>query len=319
MLTVAADLPGPEDVEAARAALAALDGLPAPEPLPEPAPGSLTAWAADPDALPCPLPPLSARRSRVVDGYAERTGWPTGRLPAEALAADLAARGYAFARGTGYTRHGERVEVSEVGRAVADVLREAADALPLPPGVELLAARDRLADESRAARLAAVDTPDEEIPGGLSVVDYAVALDTSGPMRGLVHRLLAALTPEERAADARPRRAIADALHCTADDLAASAPARRAVVDLVRPHLPAPSAEDLGEDADAATAFLATFDGEDTLRRSTLSALYVEAGSPGDLPPAALRALAAERWGEPRKTRGHFLYRPARASQAATS
>ncbi len=304
------------DPSAARAMLAALDGEPAPEPVPEPAPGSLSAWAADPDARPSPLPPLSARRSRIVDGYPERTGWPVGLLPGEALAADLEARGYTYARGTGYAHHGQRVEVDEVGRAVADVLRQAAAGLPMPPGVEFLAARDRLTEESRAARLAAVETPEEEIPGGLGVVDYAVALDTSRPMRAAVRRRMARLSPEERAVDPRPRRATADALECTAEDLMTSTRARAAVVSLIRPHLPAPAAEDLGEDTEAASAWLASFDEEDVLRRSTLSVLYAEAGRPGDLPPAALRALAAERWGEPRKARGHFIYRPAQARTA---
>ena len=52
--------------------------------------------------------------------------------------------------------------------------------------------------------------------------------------------------------------------------------------------------------------------------RADLPRLYATAGSPGGLAPAALRALAATRWGAPVKVRGTYLYRPARTTVEAT-
>ncbi|MCW3038316.1 MAG: hypothetical protein JWM31_221 [Solirubrobacterales bacterium] len=89
---------------------------------------SLLDWAADPGASPSPLPSVNdRRRNRQGFGLDDALGaWPVGLLPDAPLAADLAARGFAFGRGVGYELRGRPVERTQVARAAADLLDEAA-------------------------------------------------------------------------------------------------------------------------------------------------------------------------------------------------
>ncbi|WP_225753970.1 hypothetical protein [Actinotalea sp. Marseille-Q4924] len=298
----------------ARAALAADRGEPAPAPWPVPHPGGLLAWADTPTSGPGPLPPLETRRTRRGTHGPDHLGWPVGLLPGALIAADLTARGLAFARGAGYTLHGDRISVDQAARMVADVLDAAAFLLPDPRLAALRQIRAVLGEESMAARLRACDDGDRgEIPDGVEFLTWARALDTSGPMRAATALALADATDADRAEDTREtaaeRVALRHALRATAQEIRVSAAARRGVVDLVRPHL-RPATRPV--DATAADAFLARFDAETTLRRSALAPAYAEAGSPGALTKTALLAAADARWGTPARLHGHVTYRPAR-------
>ena len=102
------------------------------------------------------------------------------------------------------------------------------------------------------------------------------------------------------------------AIRATVSELGTSIAARSRLLARVRPHLPAPSID--SGDTEAATAFLVRFDRRGQVRRSGLAARYAEAGSPGNLSPAAFRELAADRWGTPRKLDGYATFRPASAN-----
>lgn len=274
---------------------------------------SLFKFAEDPAAVPNPLPPLEARRSVVVHGFARPGAWPVALLPAGALAVDLVALGVAFQRGSGYAADGRHVEPHDVAFLAATVLEAVADELPWRPKE---AAAERLRVASEQLEIARNNTLDRMGVVADATVDPDPALMRSTyemstySMRRLVTAARRDLDrlPDDVAPSWRP---FSFALMETAADLRASARSRRLLLDLVRPYLPAPSAAPA--DAVAVESFLAQFDGVDALRRSELSVLYSEAGRPGGLAPADLRQAAADRWGAPRQVRGIYTYRPARS------
>lgn len=205
---------------------------------------SLRAYGADPISIHSPLPRQSDRRRRP---NGDPTDWPVGLLPHAAIAADLAADGVTFQRGTGYAVHGEPVEATAVALLVADLLEDVARGLaPWFDASEDL--REHLEDDVAATRV-------------------------------------------------------------TARQIRISAPARKNLLGLVRLHLPIPARP--SSDAAAAGAFLALYDGSGIIARSTLARDYVAHGTPGDMTKADLLALAADRFGAPRKSNGAFVFHAA--------
>lgn len=277
---------------------------------------SLIAYARDADrypAGPSPLPPQTARRVIREHGFLTPTSWPVDLLPAQLIAADLLARGVIFRRGLGYSEHGAALDADQVARLLADVLDEAADALP----TDSVGDWNRYLDETLPA---VEDSAHERISRGF--VDGTLTDEAAG---GWLNALVDSWRPiDDRMIESLPERAEIDArnrsdsfaLRRTAEDLRSSQAARRRLLDAVRPHLAEQHAEVEQDDA-AALAWLATFDCRATVRRSELAALYSEAASPGALPPARLRALAEDRWGAPTKVRGHFTHRPAQVRGGA--
>lgn len=275
-------------------------------------PVSLLEFARQPDAAANPLPPLDARKVAYSYGFPSRRAWPVDLLPAAAIAEDLARDGLSFQRGRGYVdADGVRLEVDEVAALAVRVLVDAAEYLPWPRRAAL-EERLRLGrsayEDTRASVLAAYDSTDDvtvsTFPDRLLASSTFTRLDLAA-----VRAELASLPADDPGAvDWRPYEW---ALRQTADELRTSAAARRRLVDAIRPHLPTPSpSADPGE----AVAWLSQFDSRDVLRRSELSALYSEAGRPGDLSPSDLRAAASERWGAPRQLRGIYSYRPSRTT-----
>ncbi|MFD1504435.1 hypothetical protein FE374_05135 [Georgenia yuyongxinii] len=221
------------------------------------------------------LPPLHLRR----EIRRRQAGWLVRDLPAEEIAAELGADyGVTYRNGSGYTRRGERVTADAVALDVAEMLR-------------------RLADDTDPA-----------------VVDYRLTVLTD-EITDAEPADIPALVRErdrlDRLANLPDAEEIAKALRETAADLRGSGRARASLMGNVRNYLP--SGAPARTDADAA-AWLARFDLDAWLRRSDLTTHYRDAGSPGDVPETVLRALAAARWGSPVKVRGHFGYRPARAT-----
>lgn len=254
------------------------------------------------------LPSLSALR---------RSGsWPVGLLPLDLIAEYLAlVGGVRYRRGSGITIDGAPVDDAEVARLASVSLEIAADSLwspKLPSEVfeHVLARAER--DQDAAQALAHREIQDDyEAAEALSS-----ALSTGADYwRGAADRALHSgdTLAADRAAEGEGERwrEHADALRITAREVKASPRARALLLKSLRALLPAPETPTVSED-DAA-AWLATLDGLDLLRRSDLPRLYEDAGSPGDLPAAELRALAASRWGEPRPLRGIYVYRPARS------
>ncbi len=253
-------------------------------------------------SMPSPFPPQSARKSRREYGYPTLGAWPVDMLPASALAVDLARRGVTFQRGTGYAVHGTYREPDQIARMAADLLAEVAEALPVARVATLSA---WIAEtEAHVERAYFATMEDDTIPYD----DLGDALTTATAFAG--SGLIAASHGIESETEADELiEAERWAIRKTVAELQTSSTTRRRLLDAVRPYLPTRSATD-GIDLAPALAFLASFDERQTLRRSELSALYSEADSPSSLPPAALRALAAERWGEPRMLHGFPTYRP---------
>jgi hypothetical protein len=305
------DLESAREANATRAAIAAAEGRPAPAPLPLPHPGGLIAWTYCPTD-PCPLPPPSARRSRLgAYGMVDLFGWPVGLLPMEAIAADLLGEGITFARGIGYTHGRERLDAEGVARRVTDLLDATAESLPDPRLAEFRAWEADLRRVATAAR----DEALFDVENGLDVplLEWAMFLDTSGPSRASLkvarERATAADHAEDTPEVVRERAAIRQGLRATANEIRTSAAARRSLIASLRPHLTAAPAAP-HEDTLVASEFLARYDGEAAVRRSSLVREYGEAGAPGNLSPSDLRALATDRWGQPVRRRGHFTYRP---------
>lgn len=280
---------------------------------------SLFKFAQAPDAVPNPLPPLDARKSRVADGFAQRGAWPVDLLPAAALAQDLARLGVAFRRGVGYLHDGARVEPDDVAFLAATVIEAAADELPRRPRE---AAQERMAlaqaelDTARANALAKLDAlaDDDTVDPDPAVVRSTYEMSTYSMRRfvAAARRDLDTL-PDDAGQSWLPYAA---ALEQTAAELRTSPGARRRLLDALRPCLPAPAVA--APDLAALDAFLASFDARDVLRRSELSALYSEAGRPGGLSSADLRNAGDNRWGVARKSAGHHVWRPSRAAVLAS-
>jgi hypothetical protein len=267
---------------------------------------SLLDYAYDPRSSASPLPPQSARRTRREHGFESLRGWPVDLLPAPALAVDLARRGVAFRRGTGYTVDGAYAEPDQVARLAADVVSDAAACLGGDSAALWRAHAADLEEAAESAYLASIDA--HSGPDGLlaDAVDSATVI-AGGALLASVVRLLDEADVDS--IDTRVRRE-KWALRYTADDLRTSIAARARLLGAIRPHLPEPSGE-AEQNPALALAFLASFDDRPAVRRSELAALYAEAGSPGDLTPADLRELATARWSRPVKLRGHYTYRPA--------
>lgn len=273
-------------------------------------PASLLDYATSPALLPPPLPPQDTRRRLRRDGFPVLGGWPADLLPGPEIAADLVERGVTFRVGVGYALNGAQREPDQIARLVPDLLDEVADTLPTEAAKEWEHYFDAVLpaiQDNAYERLA-----EGHKEGTLSDENAAE-----------VYRLLLGAWEDEDdrnlerlealpAVDAR-HRADAYALRVTAAEFRVSLAARRRLLGIVRPHLAELTAETT-EDEQAAVCWLAAFDRRTTVRRSELAALYAEADSPGALPPARLRALAAERWGEPRYLKGHPTHRPALAS-----
>lgn len=272
--------------------------------LPAAAPGGLIAWAIAPDLDANPLPSLDERR----ESRGASLGWPIGRLPAAPLVADLAARGLTFRRGLGYAVHGDPIEPQQAARLLADVLDDAASALPERPLAHVGEALALLAEEEYEIRCRVADKHADRtaFDAALAREDWTrplrEALDAFGDSR----RPLPSWDADREAA--RTLNSMRHALTHTARDLHVSRGARTAALDLVRPHLPDGRPE---VDEDAVAAFLAAYDRAEAVRRSDLGRAYVDAGAPGGLDMLPLYALASERWGAPVKRRGHITFRPA--------
>lgn len=170
-----------------------------------------------------------------------------------ALADDLAALGITYRRGVGYSRHRAHVDPDTVARFAADALDSAA---------------------------AAID--------GTAATAEALALDLVDLGADRHDAVYANLRD---ALDAPEIRDTPRALRATTDDLRLSAAARRALLSIVREHLPS------GADRDAAdaAAWLTRFDSHRLVDRATLGRIYLADGSPGGLTRQGLYSLAADR------------------------
>lgn len=274
-------------------------------------PVSLLEFACQPDAAANPLPPLDARKIRDSYGFPTRGAWPVDLLPAAAIAEDLARDGLSFQRGRGYLdEDGARLDVDQVASLAVRVLVAAAEYLPWPrrAALEERLRLDREAyEDTRANVVAAYDGTDDVAASAFPDRLLASSTFTRHDLAAVRAELAALPAEDPDGVDWRPYEW---ALRQTADELRTSSSARRRLVDAIRPHLPAPSSADPGE----AVAFLATFDDRDVLRRSELTALYREAGLPGGLSSADLRAAGDARWGAARKSAGHHVWRPARTT-----
>ena len=264
---------------------------------------SLRDYTDSPLTVPSPFPPQSARKTPRAGSGA----WPSDTLPAEAIAVDLARSGVTYQRGVGYAVDGAYRETDQVAFLAVDVLSRTADRL-LVDRVAKLAAFVPVVERSFAANYEAALDPDAS--------EDQIAYDVRSAHMfggGMVLDLLDAtdLDPVLDAETLAERYAI----RATATELGISIAARSRLLARIRPHLPAPSID--SGDMEAAIAFLVRFDRRGKLRRSELAARYVEAGSPGNLSPAAFRELAADRWGTPRKLDGYATFRPASANIAS--
>lgn len=263
--------------------------------------------ALSPERLAAALPSISNCR---------RSGsWPVGLLPVEQLAEDLAAFGYRYKRGLGFTANGIAADPYDVASTAALILNMAADSFPsvAPLGEQWFTAADEL--DAHADRLHA-ETHD-------ALGDYELAEAVYTPLASasthLARRYRELTESPEGARLAREHDAYgdsfedhADALRSTARDLKASPAAQNTFLKALRAALPAP--EETTTDEAAAVDFLAALDAVTALKRSDLPRLYAEAGSPGNLPASELRALANARWGAAKPLRGIYTYRPAKAT-----
>lgn len=116
-------------------------------------PQGLLAYAASPDTIPSPLPPLDSRE-QVPGGAPGVTfpgAWPAASLGSPALALDLIARGITYRpprarQRPGYFLHGAPVERLVAARVALDVISDAAALLDTNGRpVEAFALRDTLA------------------------------------------------------------------------------------------------------------------------------------------------------------------------------
>jgi hypothetical protein len=227
-------------------------------------------------------------------------------LPAEPIALDLADRGVTYQRGVGYALHGEYREPDQIALLAVDLLADVADRLPLDRSSSFNATASNIESEIARRVDEVIDSEDADDPTFGALYDGAIVFG------GEYLRLLlddAIASGDIETADERAR-AERSALQLTSKELRTSVAARGRLIARVRPYLP--TARRLGDYAVAAT-FLASFDEEPTLRRSTVPVLYGEAGSPGGLDASAIRHLATERWGEARQLKGHPTYRPLEA------
>lgn len=261
-----------------------------------------------PEALAATLPSLAARR--------RGKSWPVGLLPLEQLAADVAAFGYRYKKGQGFTCNGLAVDPYDVASTAALVLNMAADALtPTERPADAWAAsaavleadadrvqmetHDALADDYELAE--AVAAPLTHLSGALAR-HYRHLLESP---EGLAHEREAARLGDRYAEHA-------EALRRSARDVKASPAAQRPLLAALRSLLPAP--EETTVDEAAALDFLASLDALELLKRSELLTRYYDADRPGNLPDGELRALASARWGAPKPLRGIYVFRPARAT-----
>lgn len=236
-----------------------------------------------------------------------------GDLDAAALAVDLAALGLTWSTASGFVLDGRRADDDEAADALASILDEAADLLPVDP---VLALSHRLDDARRAetrarahvlAVLASPSSTDREV----FVARHTLATRS---------RALRTAEATHAAHAARRRRSLAwvpDALRATATRVRTSRRAAAVLLARVRRFLPAPSTSPTAEEA--ATAFLddlATAS-PPRIRRAALWPAYLAAGEPGGLSRGDLLAFASSLWGPPRKTDGHYVYRPRRNAAAA--
>jgi hypothetical protein len=275
---------------------------------------SLLAVASSAEHAHAALPSLAGLR---------RSGaWPVGLLPASAIAADLALGAgrdpgnpddptgpVAYRRGVGYLVGTTKVSADYVARRVAFILEEVARRLPRTTSVELAGALDVVASERPA------DIANRRVPeGDASPEAWAATAEIAVVgIRFWSRRLEAQIAAHDPATDVdydEHRRA----LRITAREIRASAAARKQLLTSVLPHLPAAASPTQPDsDTTAALAFLATLDAEPKVSRASVVSSYRAHGRPGDLADADLRAAATERWGEPRKLRGEFVYRPSAA------
>lgn len=105
--------------------------------------------------------------------------------------------------------------------------------------------------------------------------------------------------------------ATVDALRATARDARVSPRAAAVLARDLRPFLPAPAPVEDAPDSVDVEGFLARYDGAPLILRRDLWRLYGGLARPGGLTKGALFARAAERWGEARRARGEFVFRPA--------
>ncbi|MDN4479905.1 hypothetical protein [Demequina muriae] len=258
------------------------------DPLPTgPEDGLLAALHADPVAA---LPePSTARRDGAL---------PVALLPVGHLTADARARGLSGGAGRAYAIDGRAVSAASAASLLADVLDDAAAILRAEEEtVEALNGERRMI----AGYFFDVAEPDEDVRETMRQIHEAVGW-TTGAERALRSPGSARLIEDRADTIAR----LARALDATALSLRTSAAARRTLLPLVRDHL----APDAAPSPDEAAAFLARFDGEATVRRSTVWDAYETEGSPGALDRPALYALADDRWGRSVKSSGYPLWRP---------
>ncbi|MEV7648023.1 hypothetical protein [Arthrobacter sp. NPDC089319] len=269
-------------------------------------PRTLNDWTRQPVEATNPLPSLSAKR---------RSGaWPIGLL-SEVLAPEIALRGVRYKRGQGFTQDGEPLGeygVAQIARTVLTIASEQLDS------------RESRSDSLlRAQAIAAEWMDDAQAFAHNNIDDYEAAENLADVTTFTPTMIYKRLTEQLQAPDAlaqdaetaamlAPWQEHSDALALTARDLAQSGKTRAALAKDLRSLLPAPSAAVSGEAR--VVSWLSQFDDVDLLLRSDVGRYYVEDGEPGKLPSGEVRALAAARWGEPRKFQGQFVYRPARAN-----
>ncbi|MGO4230425.1 hypothetical protein AB4Y72_16375 [Arthrobacter sp. YAF34] len=261
-----------------------------------------------PEALAAALPSLAATR---------RGGsWPVGLLPLEQLADELAAFGYRYKRGPGFTCHGASADPYDVASTAALILNMAADALTYSgllgdawaeAADELESHADRVQMETHAAL-----GDDYELAEAVAAPLTAFSDATARRLRHLLESPEGTVAEREAALLGDRFNEHAEALRRTARDVKASPAAQRPLLTALRSLLPAP--EEATVDEAAALGFLASLDSLDVLKRSELVVRYDDADRPGDLGDYDLRALAEARWGAPKPLRGIYVYRPARAA-----
>jgi len=267
---------------------------------------SLLDWANNFDAAPSPLPPHSERRTRRAHGSSYLGAWPADLLPADAIALDLADLGVSYQRGRGYTINGSHREPDQIAQLAVDTIVAAADRLPQDRERAYNAAATQIEVEIEHDLEVLLDQADPSDPLLGDLYDATTVFGGDFLRRGLDEAIASGAIRE---ADQRAKDDLAG-LRYTAKELRTSVAARSRLLANIRPHLPAPRPN---TDPDKAEAFLATLDDRASIRRSAVPRLYANAGSPGGLDPAEIRALATARWGAPRHLDGHPTYRPAQA------
>lgn len=274
---------------------------------------SLLDWTADPSpSAPSPLPSLATVR---------RGAFPVALLPWHMITRDLE-RLYAvrYERRKGFSGglFGAPDDFT-VARWTSGILHDAAANLwtrEAPSALWQRQAEQQAAEVDRLQARAHAERPDDyEAAEELSDA-YSIGLDPRAVATRARADSAELLAVDRQAAALGDRfKDHAEALNRTAHAVKAYPTVQKVALQRLRAELlpPADDADASPDAAPASSAFLeeaAARSGGDPIRRSTLARDYVAAGSPGALSKPDLFALAADLWGAPRPTKGHYVYRP---------